>query len=128
MNQIAGNSFASIQQMTEKITQSDQSAKKVSKRNETVSSFQEILNNAEQIKFSKHASERLMSRNIELTQTQQERLKDATVQAQQKGMKESLVLLDNYAFIVNVPDKTVVTAVNDVKNAVFTHIDGAIIN
>lgn len=128
MNQIAGNSFASIQQMTEKITQSDQSAKKVSNRNETVSSFQEILNNAEQIKFSKHASERLMSRNIELTQTQQERLKDATVQAQQKGMKESLVLLDNYAFIVNVPDKTVVTAVNDVKNAVFTHIDGAIIN
>ena len=56
------------------------------------------------------------------------RLQDATSQAREKGMKESLVLVDNLAFIVNVKNNTVITAVNDTKNAVFTNIDGAIIN
>ena len=43
-------------------------------------------------------------------------------------MKESLVMVDNFAFIVNVKNNLVITAVNDTKNAVFTNIDGAIIN
>ena len=43
-------------------------------------------------------------------------------------MKESLVMVDNLAFIVNVKNNTVITAVNETKNAVFTNIDGAIIN
>ena len=43
-------------------------------------------------------------------------------------MKESLVLVDDLAFIVNVKSNTVVTAVNDVDRGVFTNIDGAIIN
>ena len=56
------------------------------------------------------------------------RLQDATSQAREKGMKESLVLVDDLAFIVNVKSNTVVTAVNDVDRGVFTNIDGAIIN
>ena len=43
-------------------------------------------------------------------------------------MKESLVMVDDFAFIVNVKNNLVITAVNDTKNAVFTNIDGAIIN
>ena len=43
-------------------------------------------------------------------------------------MKESLVMVDNLAFIVNVKNNTVITAVKDTEQAVFTNIDGAIIN
>ena len=63
-----------------------------------------------------------------MTEEQRARLQDATSQAREKGMKESLVMVDNLAFIVNVKNNTVITAVNDTKNAVFTNIDGAIIN
>ncbi|MCR5691907.1 MAG: flagellar protein [Eubacterium sp.] len=87
--------------------------------------FQEKAN---ELKFSKHASQRLETRNINISEEVRERLQDATSQAREKGMKESLVLVDNLAFIVNVKSNTVVTAVNDTSHAVFTNIDGAIIN
>lgn len=37
-------------------------------------------------------------------------------------MTESLVMVDDLAFILNVKNKTIVTAVNDTSNAVFTNI------
>ena len=84
-------------------------------------SFDEIL-------FSKHASRRLETRNIDLSEEQRFRLQDAASQARKKGMKESLVMVDDLAFIVNVKNNTVITAVNDTEHAVYTNIDGAIIN
>ena len=84
-------------------------------------SFDEIL-------FSKHASKRLETRQIDMSADQKERLLEATCKAKAKGMKESLVMVDDFAFIVNVKNNLVITAVNDTKNAVFTNIDGAIIN
>ena len=63
-----------------------------------------------------------------LSADQKERLLEATCKAKAKGMKESLVMVDDFAFIVNVKNNLVITAVNDTKNAVFTNIDGAIIN
>lgn len=83
---------------------------------------------SEQLKFSKHATERLQTRNIDMSKEQRERLQDATTQAREKGMRESLVMVDDLAFIVNVKNNTVITAVGDTKQAVFTNIDGAIIN
>ena len=49
--------------------------------------------------------------------------------AEKKGIKESLVVVDSLAFIVNVPSRTVVTAMdqNESENNVFTNIDGAVI-
>ncbi len=55
------------------------------------------------------------------------RLNEATGKARDKGLKESLVMVDNLAFIVNVKSNTVVTALNDTERSVFTNIDGAII-
>ena len=65
----------------------------------------------------------------ELTQEQMERLKEGTVKAEQKGIKESLVIVDQLAFIVNIPNNTVITAMNqqDATENVFTNIDGAVI-
>ena len=100
-------------------------------------SFEEILfqhqlketQDGAQIKFSKHASNRLSDRNIELTTEQMERLGDGMKKAGEKGIKESLVLVDELAFIVNTKNNMVITAMDqtETKNNIFTNIDGAVI-
>jgi len=82
-----------------------------------------------EIKFSKHAEMRLMSRNIMLSQSQRDKMKEAVAMAEAKGVKDSLVLMDNLAFVINVPNRTVITAASssDLKENVFTNIDGAVI-
>ena len=96
-------------------------------------SFQEILESAQsssrEVRFSKHAAQRLSNRNIELTQNQKERLQAGSAKASQKGIRESLVLVDQLAFIVNIPNNTVVTAMqqNETDENIFTNIDGAVI-
>ncbi len=82
-----------------------------------------------EVRFSKHAMNRLDLRNISLTDGQMERLNEGARKAGEKGIKESLVLVDELAFIVNVENKTVVTAM-DKQNSeenIFTNIDGAVI-
>ena len=95
-------------------------------------SFEEILEQtrigtAEELKFSKHANERLVSRNIDLSTEQKERLCQAVKSAEAKGIKESLVMMDNLAFIINVKNNTVVTAVTGGEEKIFSNIDGAVV-
>ena len=129
MNKIV-NQFASIEQVA------DQYLRQNSIQNSSAStevSFEEILSDKiageSELKFSKHASMRLDSRNISLTPNQNMRLENGVKQASEKGIKESLVLVDSLAFIVNVPNKTVVTAMdqNETNSNIFTNIDGAVI-
>ena len=94
--------------------------------------YQQQLNKAQesqQIKFSKHASNRLSDRNIELTKGQLERLGDAVKKAGEKGIRESLVLVDELAFIVNTKSNMVITAMEQAQtdSNIFTNIDGAVI-
>ena len=86
-------------------------------------------NAADGVKFSKHAMGRLNDRNIELTKSQMDRLNKGIIQAEDKGINESLILVDQLAFIVNVPNNTVVTAMDQTStdSNVFTNIDGAVI-
>lgn len=95
-------------------------------------SFAEILEQKKiaergELKFSKHASERLVSRNIDLSESQKERLNQAVKAAEAKGIKESLVMMDNLAFIVNVKNNTVITAVAGGEEKIFSNIDGAVV-
>ena len=107
----------------------------VSAQGETSSavSFQDILSgkvqDTEELKFSKHASERLAERSIELTGDMAERLNEGVKRAGEKGIRDSLVMIDSYAFIVNVPNQTVVTAMDkgETDEHIFTNIDGAVI-
>lgn len=128
MAQISG-SFSSIAQV-----QNQYLAEQPKKAAKTEAfSFEEVLKQkaATQtgaLKFSKHANERLASRNITLTGEQVARLNEGVSKAREKGVKESLVLLDNLSFIVNVKNDTVVTALdNHSEQHVFTNIDGAVI-
>ncbi len=94
---------------------------------ESSTSFAETLSNIN-LKFSNHAQKRLESRNISLTDDGINRLANAVDKAEKRGGKESLVMVDDMAFIVNVKDRLVVTAL-DSKNrgeGVFTQIDSVV--
>lgn len=85
--------------------------------------------NEEGVKLSKHAAMRIDSRDINLTNDQMRRINDGIKEAEKKGIKDSLVLVDDIALVVSIKNKTVITAVDNQKahNQVFTNIDGAII-
>lgn len=134
MNPIAGQ-FTSIEQVNDQYL-NRQNIKQSQKSSDI--SFEDVLCKQQSkaelqsnsgVRFSKHASQRLETRNIQLSSEQSTRLEDGVLKAQEKGIKESLVLVDSLAFIVNIPNKTVVTAMDqkDTQQNVFTNIDGAII-
>jgi flagellar operon protein len=81
------------------------------------------------VKFSTHAQQRLQQRDITLGDDAVAKISDAVDRAQQKGSKESLVLLDDMAFVVSVKNRVVITAVDQpsMKQNVFTNIDSVVI-
>lgn len=85
-----------------------------------------FIKQPEELRFSKHANERLAERNIDLSSDMLKRLEHGASRAREKGIRESLVMVDELAFIVNVKNNVVVTAVRDAEDAVFTNIDGAV--
>jgi len=91
--------------------------------------FSEELAQAKALNFSKHASQRLHSRGIEMSEERLARLSDAVSKAADKGSKESLILDDDAAYVVSVPNRTVITAFDrsNLQDGIFTSIDSAII-
>lgn len=87
------------------------------------------IQDKENIKFSKHAIERLSSRNIELSDNDLERINEGVGKAKVKGVREALILMDNKVFVASVRNNTIITAAVDeqLKENVFTNIDGAVI-
>ena len=117
MNKIS-NQFSSIEQFTQQYLNGSSRDRLQSSQK----SFEEILKEKQTtdpsgIKFSKHASMRLNDRNITLSAEQNERLENAVKEADNKGV------------IVNVPNRTVITAMEqgETNSNVFTNIDGAVI-
>ena len=131
---IQGNQFLSIEQLQDQYLNATKQQAGTPKVNGP--SFQDILSGKTQdirtdgaVRFSKHAVNRLSDRNIELTEEQVERLNLGAAKAGAKGINESLVIIDSLAFIVNVPNQTVITAMDQTETDenVFTNIDGAVI-
>ncbi|MNW30500.1 hypothetical protein D3C74_73890 [compost metagenome] len=92
------------------------------------STFKEILQDR-LLHFSNHAVKRLEQRGIQLMPEQLNKIKTAIDNAAAKGAKESLILMKDMALIVNVDNRTVVTAMDgsSMKDNVFTQIDSAVI-
>lgn len=140
MNSIQ-NGFSSIEKMADRLLANK--TQEVGKKSDDVS-FEQILSKKqsqsepirrinsrfvkepEELKFSRHANERLAERNIDLSSEMLERLEHGASRAREKGIKESLVMVDELAFIVNVKNNVVITAVGNAEDAVFTNIDGAV--
>lgn len=109
---------------------------KVQQKNNTAiggAGFGEILKDKIQqqsdVRISKHAEMRMTSRNIKINPAQMERIRNGIDKAQEKGVKDSLMLMDDVALVVNIKNRTVITAANaeELKENVFTNIDGAVI-
>jgi len=140
MNGIQNNFLSNAQIMDQYLnttkTSGDAKTNSTSLKTENGLSFQDVLfgkldevQKSSELKFSKHASNRLMDRGIELTTDQMNRLSEGANRAGEKGIKDSLVMVDNLAFIVNVPNQTVITAMDQTRadENIFTNIDGAVI-
>lgn len=143
MSNMINNNINSIERMTEAIskrkkqdvnaTYNGPSFTEILSRQKSIDEF--IADRTEEtvvsggIRFTKHADARLMQRNIRLTDEQMTRLEEGIRKASDKGIKESLVLVDDLAFIVNTDKKMVITAIdqNSSEDNIYTNIDGAVI-
>ncbi|MCM1539387.1 MAG: flagellar protein [bacterium] len=131
--QVNQNQFLSIEQLKDQYLNPAKKPETAHTRDGL--SFQEILEGKTAgpaegtLRFSKHAMNRLAERNIRLTDDQLDRLNEGTMKADRKGIKDSLIMVDELAFIVNVSSNTVITAMDNHRTdeQVFTNIDGAVI-
>jgi flagellar operon protein len=80
------------------------------------------------VKFSGHAQSRLVGRDISIDEADMQKLDSAISAAGEKGAKETLVLMPEKAFIVSIPNKTVITALNReaMDMNIVTNIDSAV--
>ena len=94
------------------------------------SDFADILARQQtKVKFSKHANERLRDRRIDLSDQQLAKLDDTVERMAEKGARESLIYMNDMAFLVSVKNRTVITAMDgtSAKENIFTNIDSAAI-
>ena len=91
-------------------------------------SFIQILHNkmeVDEVSFSAHALNRLEQRNILVDEQIKAQLEEAIEKIAHKGGKESVIMLENVAYLVSIPNKKVITALSSTEENVFTNIDSA---
>ncbi len=81
------------------------------------------------VQFSKHAAQRMESRGVEMTPGLLQDLNSAVSKAREKGSRDVVVISSSGAFIVNVPNNTVITTMTgaEMKENIFTNIDSAVL-
>lgn len=99
------------------------------RKQERTTSFKEVLENKFELTMSKHASERLSNRNIQVTQEQWQQISRKLTEADKKGITEAVVIDDGMALVVSVKNRTIVTAMsrNEASNHIFSNINGTIL-
>ncbi len=131
---IQNKGYPSIEQLTDQYLGRPRGIE--TRENAAGLTFREVLQQSSaqkaetgELKFSKHALSRLSDRNITLDTEQLERLQAGAEKAGEKGIRDSLVMVDRLAFIVNIPNRTVVTAMDSTatEENIFTNINGAVI-
>lgn len=91
--------------------------------------FNQSLQQQQQLTFSKHALQRMDSRQISVSPQLVSQIGQAVEKARSKGIQDALIMKGQTAFIVNVPSSTVITTMSgqEMTDNVFTNIDGAVI-
>ena len=100
------------------------------KNPEAVSDFKEIFDDElKDLKISGHASKRLKERNLEMDSAEYLKLREAVSQLRKKGGNDSLVITGKAAYIIDVKNQTIVTAMDkeNMENNVFTKIDSTMV-
>ncbi|THE14473.1 flagellar protein [Bacillus timonensis] len=106
-----------------------QTRKKVQHTEPPKISFKETFEKETNLVISKHAQKRLDERNINIQDSKWKEIQMKITEAKTKGIRDSLVVTNNAALIVNVPNNTVITAMNrdEANSQIFTNINGTII-
>lgn len=83
---------------------------------------------SQDVTFSKHARSRAEERGIEITPSLMDQLRGGMIRAQAKGATNILAMDAENAYIINVPNARVITAItqDEMGDSVFTNIDGAV--
>ena len=130
--EIRQSQFLSMNELQEQYLKKN--VQTINRANNSGLSFEEIWKQktgevTEELRFSKHAANRMADRKLTLSEEQMNRLTEGAMKAKEKGIRESLVMVDQLAFIVNVPNNTVITAMDQTQanENIFTNIDGAVI-
>ncbi|MEO4053518.1 TIGR02530 family flagellar biosynthesis protein [Solibacillus sp. CAU 1738] len=84
---------------------------------------------ADELKISKHATERIQERNINISDAEWQVVTNKVFEARDKGVTQPLVLMEQAALIVSAKNATVITAMDraEAKMQLFTNIDGTIV-
>ncbi|CCU80782.1 flagellar operon protein [Halanaerobium saccharolyticum subsp. saccharolyticum DSM 6643] len=122
-----------INQPIQPLKRTQQQKKNVQEKKKSNSpSFKDILGDKmkgkDKLSFSKHAKKRIDSRSIPVSKVELDKLSTGVEKARNKGARDSLVMVNNVAYIVSVENNTVVTAVDEdsMDDNVFTNIDSAV--
>ncbi|MFW6273347.1 MAG: TIGR02530 family flagellar biosynthesis protein [Halanaerobium sp.] len=112
--------------------------KKAVEKNDNSKAFKDVFNEQlkqnnrvkqkEKLSFSKHAKKRVESRSIPFSDLEMEKLQNGTEKARAKGARDSLIMVNDTAYIVSVENNKVITAVDEksMNDNVFTNIDSAV--
>jgi flagellar operon protein len=101
-----------------------------------VSDFKKLLQdkigsvkNDHGINLSLHAAKRLSERNLSLNNDDFFKIKDAIGKLKEKGGQDSLIITDKAAYIVDVNNNKIVTAIDrgSLSENVFTKIDSTVV-
>ncbi len=81
------------------------------------------------LSVSAHATKRLNSSRVTLTESDMQRIDGAVQRLRDKGSVQSVVMLDNLALVVSVKNSVVITAIDEARASkpVFTNIDSVVI-
>jgi flagellar operon protein len=94
-------------------------------------SFADVLRQAESpssgLKVSAHASQRMQQRGLSLSGADWSQIGKAVDKAEMKGAKEAYLMYGNAGFVVNVPNRTVITAMVNQEDTLVTNIDSVVI-
>ena len=103
--------------------------KNVPQQQKSNTSFEQVLSKATELKVSKHAKQRLMERNIQISDTQWQEISRKMSEAKGKGITDAIVVTNDTSLVVSTKNNTVVTALSneEASNQVFTNINGAIV-
>ena len=96
---------------------------------ESKAAFDNLALNTIGVNFSKHAMNRVLQRNIDISGENLERLNEGIKLAEEKGLDDTLILIDKAAYLVSVKNNMVITTVanDELQGNVFTNIDGAVV-
>lgn len=86
-----------------------------------------VVSNTSTLKVSAHAAARMQERGVALSESDWNKVSQAVETAAKKGSRDAYVMYGQTGFVVNVPNRTVITTMSNQTGAVVTNIDSVVV-